>query len=75
MKTEYLAVYKGSQGKVIKQVCEIFPHICIPVFTKAFVIKPVNLSNLSGFVVASENSYSFTESNLENKKIIMAAEL
>ena len=68
VEAEYLIVYQGSEGQVIEQVGKIFPDIGVPVFAKAFIIKAVDLGNLTGLVIAAEDSDSLRISDLESNK-------
>lgn len=43
MKTENLSFYDCSQRKVIEELCELFPNICISVFPQAFIIKTISI--------------------------------
>ena len=43
VETEDLTVHQGGEGKVIKQVGEIFPHIGVAILSQAFVIEPIDL--------------------------------
>ena len=52
MQTEDLAVHQRRKGKVVKQVGEIFPHIGIPILPQTFVIKSINLGDLTAFMVS-----------------------
>ena len=56
----HLIVDQSSQGKVVKQVGKELPDVGIPVFPQALVVKSIDLSNLSTFVVPSENGNSIT---------------
>ena len=49
----HLVVYKCCEGKVVKQICEVLPHIRIAIFPKTFVVKTIYLGDLSTFVIAS----------------------
>ncbi len=68
METEDLVVNEGGEWKVVEEVSEVFPDICIPVFPKAFVVEPVDLSDLSRLVIATEDGKSLWVSNLEGNK-------
>lgn len=64
----YLCVYEGCKRKVVKEVGEIFPNICISIFSQALVIKAVNLCDLSAFMISTEDGDSLSISNLDNFK-------
>ena len=68
VETEDLVVDEGGEGKVIEEVCEVFPDIGVAIFSEALIIEAVDLGNLSGFVVSSENGDALGVSNLEGDK-------
>ena len=55
MEAEDLILDEGCQGKEVEQISEVFPDVRIAVFTKALIIKTVDLGNLAGLVVAAED--------------------
>ena len=63
MQAEYLALYNSSHREQVKQVCEVLPHIGIPILPEALIIEPINLSDLSRLVVASEDCDSVLEAH------------
>ena len=50
-----LIVDEGGEGEVIEEVGEEFPDVGVAVFTQTFVVETVNLSNLTRFVIPSED--------------------
>jgi len=52
VKTKYLIFDEGREGEVIEEVGEHFPYVGRAVFSDAFVVKTVDLGNLTGFVIA-----------------------
>lgn len=68
MKTEDLVVDEGGQGKVVEEVCEVLPDVGVAVLSEAFVVEAVDLGNLAGFVVATEDGDAGGVSNLEGDK-------
>jgi hypothetical protein len=65
MKTENLVIDQGSEGEVVKEVGEILPDISVSVFAKTFVVETVDLGDLTGLVVSSEDGDSLRVSDLE----------
>jgi hypothetical protein len=55
VKTEDLIIDQSSEGKVIEEVGKVLPHIGIAVFPKAFVVKAVDLGNLTRFMISTQN--------------------
>lgn len=68
MKAEELVLYYCSQGKKIEELSQAFPDVAVPVLSAALVIEPVDLGDLTGLVIASENGYSIFVSNFERKQ-------
>jgi hypothetical protein len=65
MQTEHLIFNHCCQRQQVKQICEILPNIRISILSQAFIIKAIDLCDLSGFVVASKDSDSILEPDLE----------
>jgi len=65
VKAEDLVVDQGGQGEVVEQVGKVFPDIGVAIFPQALIVKPVDLSNLAGFVVATENGNALGVSDFE----------
>lgn len=55
MQTEDLVVDESSKGKVVEEIGKVFPDVRITVFSEAFVVETVDLSDLTGFVVTTED--------------------
>jgi hypothetical protein len=53
VEAEDLVVDKGGEREVVEEICEVFPNIGIAIFSKAFVIETIDLGNLAGLVVAT----------------------
>ena len=56
VKAENLVFNESGEGKVVEEIGEIFPDIGVAVFAQTFVVKSIDLCNLAGFVVSTENS-------------------
>ncbi len=50
------SITHSGQSEIIKNLCAIFPGICVSVFLLAFVVKTIHLCNLSAFVISSQKS-------------------
>lgn len=46
-------------------VGDVLPHVCIAILAEALVVKPVDLRDLAGLVVSTQNSDSLRISDLE----------
>ena len=68
VEAEDLVLDQGGQGEEVKEVGEVLPHVGIAVLSKTFVVKPINLGDLSGLVVSTENCDALGVSDLEGNK-------
>lgn len=68
METKDLAVDQCGQGKVVEKISEVFPDVGIAIFPETFIVETVDLSDLSRFVVASEDGNTVGISDLESDK-------
>jgi len=58
MEAENVSFNDSSKRKVIEKTGEVLPNVGISVFSKALIIKSINLSNLLGLVISSKDSNS-----------------
>jgi len=65
VETEDLVIDEGGKGEVVEEVCEVFPYVGVAILSEALVVEPVDLSNLAGFVVTTEDCDSLRVSDLE----------
>ena len=70
MNTEDLAINNSANRKVIKHFSAVFPRVRVAIFSVDFIIEPIDCSNLSGFVVSSEEGDSIWVLYLEAKKVL-----
>ncbi len=63
-----LSVDEGGQGEVVEKVGEETPDVSVPVFAETFVVEAVNLGDLPGLVVASEDGDSVLVSEFESNE-------
>lgn len=56
MKAENSVVNNCSEWQVIEELGEVDPNIWVSIFAQALVVESVNLSDLTHFVVTSQNS-------------------
>lgn len=68
METEDLVVNESGEREVIEEVGEVFPNVRVTVFAQAFIVEAVDLGNLTGFVVSSEDGYTLWVADLESDK-------
>jgi len=64
VEAENLVVDKGSEGKVIEEICEVFPNVCVAVLPETFVVEAIDLRDLTGFVVAAKDCNALGVSDL-----------
>ena len=68
MKAENGVIDDSSQRKIIKQLSEVNPDIGVSILPQALVIEPVDLGDLSYFVITSQNSYSVLKSDFQSNQ-------
>jgi hypothetical protein len=65
VQTEDLVFNESSEGEVVEEVGEVFPHVCIAVFAKALVVEAVDLGDLARLVVTTEDGHTVAVTELE----------
>jgi hypothetical protein len=65
VQTEDLVFDESSEGEVVEEVGEIFPHVGIAVFAEALVVEAVDLGNLAGFVVSTKDGNTLGVTDLQ----------
>lgn len=68
VKAEDLIIDQGSEGEVIEEVGEVFPDIRIAILPEALIVEAIDLSDLAGFVVATEDCDSLGVSDFEGNE-------
>lgn len=68
VKTEDLVVDECGEGEVVEEVREIFPDIRVSVLSKTLVVEAIDLSDLTGLVISTENGDSRGVSDFEGNK-------
>lgn len=68
VQAENLVVDECSEGEIVEEVGEVFPDISIAVFSQTFVVKAIDLGNLSTLVVPSKDGDSGRVSDLQGDK-------
>jgi uncharacterized protein involved in propanediol utilization len=65
MEAENFLFHHSSQGEVIEEICEVFPHVGVAVLAEAFIVETVDLRDLTRFMISTENSHSVLVADLE----------
>lgn len=68
MQAEDLVLDEGGEGEKIEEVGEVFPHVRVAVLSKAFVVKSIDLRDLAGLVISSEDSDTLGITDLKAHK-------
>lgn len=68
MKTEDLVINQGSEGEIVEEIGKILPDVRISVFSEAFVVEAVYLSNLAGLVISAQDGDTLRISDFEGNK-------
>ena len=68
MKTEDLIFNNRGNRKGIEEICKVLPDVGISILSKALIVKPIYLSDLSGLMVSSEDSNSFLKSDFKGNE-------
>jgi hypothetical protein len=68
VEAEDLVVDEGGKGEVVEEVCKVFPYIRVAIFSQTFVVETVDLRDLTGFVVATEDCDALGVSNFESNE-------
>ena len=68
MEAEDLILDEGGQRQKVEEVGEVLPDVRITIFSKALIVEAVNLSDLTGLVVAAEDGDARRVANFEGDK-------
>ena len=68
MNTENTVIYQCSERQVIEHFRAVTPHIHRAIFAQTFIIKSINLSNLTAFVVSADQSDSVRIADLSRRR-------
>jgi hypothetical protein len=65
VQTEDLVFDESSEGEVIEEVGKVFPNVGVAIFPQALVVETVDLSDLTGLVIATEDGDTLGVTNLQ----------
>lgn len=65
MHTKHLPINNGSDGQIVEDIGKELPDLGVAVFGLALSVEPINLCDLSGFMVTSDQTDSIWVSQLE----------
>lgn len=68
MKAENLVLNQSGKRKIVEEVGKVLPDVRISVFTQAFVVKSVDLCDLSRFVVSAKNCDALRVADFQSNK-------
>lgn len=68
VEAEDLVAHDSGEGKIVEELRKTAPNIRIAIFTQTFIIKSVNLGDLSAFMVSAQNRYPIRIPNFQRDK-------
>lgn len=68
VKAEDLLVDEGGEGEVIEEICEVLPYVGVAILSETLVVEAIDLCDLTGFVVSSEDCDSLGISDFESNE-------
>jgi hypothetical protein len=63
-----LIINESGEGKIVKQIGEVSPNICIPILSQAFIVEAVYLRDLARFVITSKDCNAIAVAEFEGNK-------
>jgi hypothetical protein len=68
MQTKNLFFDESCEREIIEKVSEVLPHIRIAVFAQTFVVKAINLGDLSTLVISTQDKDAFFVANFKRNQ-------
>jgi hypothetical protein len=68
VEAEDLIIDQGCEREIIEKVGEVFPDVRVTVFSKTLVVEAVDLCDLAGFVVTTEDCDALRISDFESNQ-------
>jgi hypothetical protein len=66
VEAEDLVVNECGEGEVVEEIGEVFPDVGIAIFSETLVVEAVDLGDLAGFVVTTEDCDALRVSDFES---------
>ena len=66
VQAEDLVVDQGGKGEVVKEISEVLPYVRVAIFSETFIVEPIDLCDLAGFVVATEDGDALGVSDFQS---------
>lgn len=61
----YLIINQSCERQIIKEIGEEFPNVRIAILPQALVVETIDLSDLSTFMISTEDRHSISVTDLE----------
>jgi hypothetical protein len=68
VEAEDLIVNERGEGEVVEEIGEVFPNVGIAVFSETLVVEAIYLSDLTGFMITTENCDALGVSDFESNQ-------
>jgi hypothetical protein len=68
MQAEDLVLDKSGEREEIEEIGEVLPDVCVSILAETLVVKAVDLSDLTGFVVATKDGYALGVADFEGNE-------
>lgn len=68
VETENLVLNQSGERKIVEKVGKVLPDIRISIFAQTFVVKSVDLCDLSGFVVSTKDCDALGITNFQSNE-------
>lgn len=68
MQTEDLAVDESGEREVVEEIGKVLPNVGVAILAEAFIVETVDLSDLAGLVIATQDGDALGVADLERNK-------
>jgi len=70
MYTEHFSINHSSNWQVVEHLSAVLPRIGVAIFSVDLIIEPIDCSDLSGLMIASEKSDPVGVFNLQTEQVL-----